>query len=61
MSPMRGAVRYGIYSMTKAIRMAGAGGLYVTQAVLNHRDPQMLGITVDSAVPVYDNVRKARP
>jgi hypothetical protein len=47
--------------MTKAIRMAGAGGLYVTQAVLNHRDPQMLGITVDSAVPVYDNVRKARP
>jgi len=28
----QGAVRYGIYSMTRAVRMAGAGGLYVTQA-----------------------------
>ena len=33
----QGAVRYGIYQMTRAIRMAGAGGLYVTQAVLNTR------------------------
>ena len=27
----QGSVRYGIYQMTRAIRMAGAGGLYVTQ------------------------------
>ena len=38
-----GAVRYGIYQMTRAIRMAGAGGLYVTQAVLNHDDPRAAG------------------
>ena len=34
----QGAVRYGLYQMTRAIRMAGAGGLYVTQAVVNHND-----------------------
>ena len=34
----QGSVRYGIYQMTRAIRMAGVGGLYVTQAVLNHAD-----------------------
>ena len=28
----QGAVRYGVYQMTRAIRMAGSGGLYVTQA-----------------------------
>ena len=38
MADAQGAVRYGIYQMTRAIRMAGAGGLYVTQAVLNHAD-----------------------
>ncbi len=53
----QGAVRYGIYSMTRSIRMAGAGGLYVTQAVLNHRDPQLPGITVVNAITdSYDNV-----
>ena len=54
----QGAVRYGIYSMTRAIRMAGAGGLYVTQAVLNARDPQLPGVTVVNSVRAnsYDNV-----
>jgi prepilin-type N-terminal cleavage/methylation domain-containing protein len=46
MWPTQGAVRYGVYQMTRAIRMAGSGGLFVTQAVLSHRDPQLSGITV---------------
>lgn len=49
----QGAVRYGIYQMTRVIRMAGSGGLYVTQAVLNHSDALLPGIT--TAVS-YDNV-----
>ena len=54
----QGAVRYGISWMTRAIRMAGAGGLPVTQAVLNHRDPQLPGIDVVNSVEAdsYDNV-----
>jgi prepilin-type N-terminal cleavage/methylation domain-containing protein len=43
----QGAVRYGIYQMTRVIRMAGAGGLYVTQAVLTGIAP---------AGASYDNV-----
>ncbi len=54
----QGAVRYGIYQMTRAIRMAGSGGLYVTQAVLNARDPNMPGIAVGSPNG-YDNVTGA--
>lgn len=54
----QGAVRYGIYQMTRAIRMAGAGGLFVTQAVLNAPDPQLPGITIASANG-YDNVTGA--
>ncbi len=52
------AVRYGISWMTRAIRMAGAGGLPATQAVLNHRDPQLPGIDVVNSVEAdsYDNV-----
>jgi type II secretory pathway pseudopilin PulG len=50
----QGNVRYGIYQMTRAIRMAGAGGLYVTQAVLNHNDRELAGIAPASAP--YDNV-----
>ncbi len=46
MADAQGAVRYGIYQMTRAIRMAGSGGLYVTQAVLNHSDPQLPGINL---------------
>jgi prepilin-type N-terminal cleavage/methylation domain-containing protein len=54
----QGAVRYGISTMIRAIRRAGAGGLFVTQAVLNHRDPQLPGITVVNGVEndSYDNV-----
>jgi type II secretory pathway pseudopilin PulG len=54
----QGAVRYGVFQMTRAIRMAGSGGLFVTQAVLNHRDPQLPGITVANSADVdsYDNV-----
>lgn len=51
----QGAVRYGVYQMTKAIRMAGSGGLFLTQAVLNRPDPNLPGITVGSANG-YDNV-----
>jgi prepilin-type N-terminal cleavage/methylation domain-containing protein len=49
----QGNVRYGIYQMTRVIRMAGAGGLFVTQAVLTGPDPDLPGITVDDD---YDNV-----
>ncbi|HKD19363.1 MAG TPA: PilW family protein [Thermoanaerobaculia bacterium] len=50
----QGSVRYGIYQMTRSIRMAGAGGLYVTQAVLNHNDANLLGIQPNGVS--YDNV-----
>jgi prepilin-type N-terminal cleavage/methylation domain-containing protein len=50
----QGAVRYGIYSMTRAIRMAGSGGLYVTQAVLNKGDKDLTGIIPKDVS--YDNV-----
>ncbi len=57
----QGFVRFGIAKMSSAIRMAGSGGLYVTQAVLNHNDPQLAaigGISVtNSAQPQsFDNV-----
>ena len=48
------AVRSGIYRMTRAIRMAGSGGLFVTQAVLNTPDPSLPGLTVPGGT--YDNV-----
>ena len=50
----QGAVRYGVYQMTRVIRMAGVGGLYVTQAVLNHADAGMDGILPRNGS--YDNV-----
>lgn len=52
----QGSVRYGIYQMTRAIRMAGAGGLYVTEAILNHNDIGMPGGGIDPAGASYDNV-----
>jgi len=54
----QGAVRYGIYQMTSAIRMAGSGGLFVTQAILNHRDPQLPGINLTNSPDAdsFDNV-----
>src|SRR5215472_7806617 len=42
----QGAVRYGIYQMTRAIRMAGAGGLFITEAVLNRPNTNLQGMTV---------------
>jgi prepilin-type N-terminal cleavage/methylation domain-containing protein len=58
----QGAVRYGIHTMTRAIRMAGSGGLFVTQAVLNGADQQLDalgGISVTNSVFTnsYDNVQ----
>ncbi|HEY6060820.1 MAG TPA: PilW family protein [Gemmatimonadales bacterium] len=50
----QGAVRYGVYQMTRAIRMSGSGGLFLTQAVLNAPDAQLAGITLPSGT--YDNV-----
>jgi prepilin-type N-terminal cleavage/methylation domain-containing protein len=50
----QGAVRYGIYQMTRIIRMAGSGGLFVTQAVLNHADSGLPGVLPAGAS--YDNV-----
>lgn len=52
----QGAVRYGVYQMTRAIRMAGSGGLFVTQAVLNRPDPDLPGINGVPAATGYDNV-----
>lgn len=54
----QGAVRYGIYQMTRVIRMAGAGGLFVTQAVLNAKDPagSVTGITIAGGTNSYNNV-----
>lgn len=50
----QGSVRYGIYQMTRIIRMAGSGGLFVTQAVLNQSDPQLVDVNTTDAN--YDNV-----
>jgi prepilin-type N-terminal cleavage/methylation domain-containing protein len=52
----QGAVRYGIYQMTRAIRMAGAGGLFLTQAVLNRADKGLSGFKPDKSTIEYDNV-----
>jgi prepilin-type N-terminal cleavage/methylation domain-containing protein len=50
----QGSVRYGIYQMTRVIRMAGSGGLFVTQAVVNHADTGLPGVAPAGAS--YDNV-----
>ncbi len=51
----QGAVRYGIYQMTSTIRMAGAGGLFVTEAVVNAKPSGATGITVAGGNS-YNNV-----
>jgi prepilin-type N-terminal cleavage/methylation domain-containing protein len=51
----QGAVRYGIYQMTSTIRMAGAGGLFLTQAVVNEKPSGATGITVAGGNS-YNNV-----
>jgi type II secretory pathway pseudopilin PulG len=50
----QGAARYGIHAMTRAIRMAGSGGLAVTQAIVNAADPDLPGIAPPGVA--YDNV-----
>src|SRR5262245_34849873 len=52
----QGAVRYGLYQMTRVIRMAGTGGLYITQSVLNHADIALPGINPVNNGFSYDNV-----
>ena len=53
----QGAVRYGIYQMTRAIRAAGAGGVYLSQAILNSAETGLLGYTGPAS---YDNVTGAK-
>ncbi len=50
----QGAVRYGVYQMTRVIRMAGSGGLHVRQAVLTQAAAGLLGITPAGAL--FDDV-----
>ena len=50
----QGAVRYGVYQMTRVIRMAGSGGLFVSQAVLNKNDQGLPGIAPSTTT--YNNV-----
>lgn len=52
----QGAVRYGIYQMTRAIRMAGSGGLFITQAVLNARPNGIAGYSGIAVGGSFDNV-----
>ena len=49
----QGSVRFGIYQMTRTIRAAGAGGVYVSQAILNSPGTGLNGVAVTAS---YDNV-----
>jgi len=49
----QGSVRFGVYQMTRVIRMAGAGGLQVGQAIVTKTPAGLLGITASKE---YDNV-----
>jgi prepilin-type N-terminal cleavage/methylation domain-containing protein len=49
----QGSVRFGVYQMTRVIRMAGSGGLHVRQAVLTQTAAGLLGITAGKQ---FDNV-----
>jgi hypothetical protein len=48
-------VRFGLHQMVRAVRMAGAGGLFVSQAVLLRPDPGLPGVAA-SGDGDYDNV-----
>lgn len=50
----QGSVRYATYQMTRIIRMAGSGGLYVRQAVLDAAPAGLQGI--DPTPLSFDNV-----
>lgn len=47
--------RYGLRQVARAVRMAGAGGLFVSQAVLLRPDPGLPGVAI-SGKGDYDNV-----
>ena len=49
----QGSVRFGVYQMTRVIRMAGAGGLHVGEAIVTQTPKNLLGITAGKQ---YDNV-----
>jgi len=49
------SVRFGLHQMARAVRMAGAGGLFVSQAVLLRPDPGLPGVAA-SGDGDYDNV-----
>ena len=49
------SVRFGLHQIARAVRIAGAGGLSVTQAVLLRPDPGLPGVAV-SGDGNYDNV-----
>jgi hypothetical protein len=49
------SVRFGLHQITRAVRMAGAGGLFVSQAVLLRPDPGLPGVAA-SGDGDYDNV-----
>ena len=51
-------VRFGLHQMARAVRMAGAGGLSVSQAVALRPDPGLPGVGV-SGDGDYDNVSSA--
>jgi hypothetical protein len=48
-------VRFGLHQIARAVRMAGAGGLFVSQAVLLRPDPGLPGVGA-SGNGDYDNV-----
>src|SRR5262249_50906063 len=54
----QGAVRYGLFTMTRTIRMAGSGGLPVTQAVLNVADKDLPGFQPAATAISFDNVAR---
>ncbi|MEP6471086.1 MAG: PilW family protein [Acidobacteriota bacterium] len=47
--------RFGLHQLARAVRMAGAGGLFVAQAVLLRPDPGLPGVAI-SGGGNYDNV-----
>jgi hypothetical protein len=54
-SDAQGSVRYGLHQISRVVAMAGAGGLFVTQAVLLRPDPDLGGISVPPDGD-YDNI-----
>ena len=51
----QGNLRFGLHQVTRAVRSAGAGGLFVTQSILLRPDPDLPGVTAPPDND-YDNV-----